>query len=111
MSDSQNIDRLPEEALALLAYGFRHLDVGWTKCYMFEVKLDDPVSHLTKGGEGLSTHGGGGSRHYAHHYGDDEWAVIHVDDAAWKAIDSEELHEKGKEILDAMIAKEAEDGM
>ena len=76
---AQNLDKLNVQARNLIAFLFT-MPTGWTLTYMVEVKLDDPVHHLLEGGYGLERHGGNGSRCYAKHIDDDEWAVIHVDD-------------------------------
>lgn len=86
MNDSWNLDKLSEEARSYIRAFFERVWVGWTLCYMVEVKLDDPINHLGDGGDGLIIHGGNGSRSYAKHYGDPEWSVIHCEDAAWMAI-------------------------
>jgi len=99
MIDCQNLQKLSQEALDLIAYSFKNFMVGWTLCYMVEIRLDDPVHHILSGGPGLKTHGGNGSRHYANHYGDDDWAIIHVDDASWQALPHDEMAERATKVL------------
>jgi len=91
MVKAQNLDKLNELDKSLIAWMFANHVVGWTYCYMLEVKLDTPGKNILEGGGGLVTHGGNGSRSYAKHYGDDEWAVIHADDEDWMALDHEWL--------------------
>ena len=85
--NAHNLDKLPPDALPLIKLIFEQMVVGWTNCYMVEVKLDNPIHHLEYGGPGLKTHGGSGSRDYAEHLKDNDWAVVHVDDEDWKALD------------------------
>jgi hypothetical protein len=96
---AQNLDRLSDDVRALISYMFKYVSVGWTSCYMIEVKLDDPMKHLMDGGEGLSTHGGNGSTCYAYHLGDPDWAVIHCDSREWKELESPELVLKGLKLV------------
>jgi len=102
IEDSQNLAKLSDDAKALMAYAFGHHTTGWTLSYMIEVRLDDPVSHLFNGGDGLVMHGGNGSRKYAKHVGNDDWAVVHVDDAAWAPYATAEWGDKGKTIVAEM---------
>jgi len=76
---AQNLDRLTADQQDLVAL-YMALPTGWTSTYMVEVRLDDPERNILKGGDGLVTHGGNGSRRYAKHYGDPDWAVIHYED-------------------------------
>ena len=98
---AHNLDKLPEDARALVALFFDRIATGWTGTYMIEVKLDDPVSHLLEGGDGLHRHGGCGSRCYANYYNNPEWAVIHVDDEDWQTLDKTPLLTRADEIISA----------
>jgi hypothetical protein len=80
---TQNQDMLNDIEKGLVAYAFERLIVGWTNCYMLEVRLDASALHILDGGDGLVTHGGNGSRCYAKHLGDPDWAVIHIEDEDW----------------------------
>lgn len=92
--NSQNLDKLNRLDRSLVHYMFNYHVVGWTYCYMVEVRLDTPGKHLLDGGDGLVVHGGNGSRRYAKHYGNDDWAVIHHEDEDWRALDKEGLMEE-----------------
>ena len=61
---SQNLNKLNKLDKALIAWMFANHVVGWTYCYMIEVKLDAPGRNILEGGDGLVTHGGNGSRSY-----------------------------------------------
>lgn len=99
-TDCQNLDKLPKLALALIAWAFKNLPVGWDICHAIEVRLDDPVSNILNGGNGnLVTHGGGDGRCYIKHYGDDEWAVIHHTDPSWNKLDRLTLCSKGEQYI------------
>jgi hypothetical protein len=91
---AQNLDKLNEDTKALIAYIFNKIYVGWTLCYMVEVKLDDPVNNLLN--DRNIVHGGNGSPHYAQHIGDNDWAVIHCDNVEWQNINSEALILRGQ---------------
>lgn len=80
---SQNLDKLSQDARNMVAYLFT-TPTGWTATYMIEVKLDDPIGHLWSGDDCIG-HGGNGSKCYAKHWGDPEWAVIHIEDEDWLA--------------------------
>ena len=86
MEDCQNIDKLDKKTLELIAWAFKNHVVGWDLCHAIEIRLDNPFKNLTEGGDGLVVHGGGDSRRYIKHYGDDEWAVIHWQDPTWKRL-------------------------
>ena len=83
MAKTHNQHKLTADERGVIAWMFESLVVGWTKCYMVEVQLDNTMDWLLNGGSGLHTHGGNGSRCYAHHYDDSDWAVIHCKDADW----------------------------
>lgn len=100
IEDSQNLDKLPDEAKAMIAYAFREVTVGWTLAYMIEVRLDDPVTNLGEGGDGLVLHGGNGSRSYAKHCGEEDWAIVHREDAAWSQYASDDWADRGKALVD-----------
>jgi hypothetical protein len=80
---SQNLDKLSQEAKDMIALMFKEMITGWTNTYMIEVRLDDPINHMLFGGDGLETHGGNGSKCYAKHWDDPNWAVIHCQDEDW----------------------------
>jgi len=82
--NAHNLDKLTQEEKDMVALLFT-METGWTKTYMVEVKLDKPIKNMAYGGDGLHTHGGNGSRCYAHYTEDPDWAVIHVEDKDWVA--------------------------
>ena len=87
MKDSWNLDKLSFTEQCLIAYMFNYVMIGWTLCYMVEVRLANSFRNLLEGGKNnLIVHGGNGSKDYADHYGNDEWAVIHCDDEAFKSL-------------------------
>ena len=99
-TDCQNLDKLPELALALTAWAFNNLPVGWDICHAIEVRLDDPVNNILNGGKGnLVMHGGGDGRCYIKHYDDDEWAIIHHTDPSWNELDIDGLCAKGAQYV------------
>ena len=89
MTASRRADRLPAEALDLCAHVFAQglpaSDVVPMPTNVIEVRLDDPVSHLLLGGEGLWMHAGSDSYHYLYHLEDDDWAVVYAHDCAGDA--------------------------
>ena len=110
LTHAQNFDQLNDDAKALIVYLMSRPNFVWPDSYMIEVRLDNPVHNiLFNDDEGkLHRHAGGGSRHYAKHYGDDDWAVIHIEDPEWNELDHAALMERGAEIVDAMMeAREA----
>ena len=96
---SQNLNKLNKLDKALIAWMFANHVVGWTYCYMIEVKLDAPGRNILEGGDGLVTHGGNGSRDYAKHYQDSDWAVVHNEDEDWLALDIDSLLAEANEYL------------
>jgi len=82
--NAHNLDKLTQEEKDLVALLFT-METGWTKTYMVEVKLDNPINNMLHGGEGLHTHGGNGSKCYAKYMNDSDWAVIHSEDEDWIA--------------------------
>ena len=83
MTKSQNLEQLSNDEKNLIAACMLQQNFLWPSSYMIEVKLDGDVERtLLYGGDSskLSVHAGGGSRHYAKHYGDPEWAIVHVED-------------------------------
>lgn len=86
MDVSQNIDRLSQAALDLVALFFERVMVGGLlPCHTVEVRLDDPVSNLLDGNGGLHTHGGSGSACYLKRVGDPGWAIVTRFGAGWDA--------------------------
>jgi len=88
---SQNLDRLTSDQRNLLAYLMTLPLYFWPCTYMIEVRLDDPTKNLLEGEDGLHRHAGNGSRDYARHYGDPDWAIVHIHDEDvrdwdWKAM-------------------------
>ena len=83
---SYNLDKLDPLSKLFITWMFENQIVGWTKCYMVEVKLDEPVEHLLNGGGGLTVHGGNGSKCYSKHFEEDDWACIHCEDEDWKEL-------------------------
>jgi len=79
---SQNLDKLSQDAKNLIALMFTMI-TGWTNAYMVEVCLNDPIKNLLEGGDGLETHGGNGSKCYAKHWNDENWAIVHYEDEDW----------------------------
>ena len=79
---SQNLDKLSQEEKDMIALMFT-METGWTNTYMVEVKLDNPIHNMLEGGDGLETHGGNGSKCYAKHWDDLEWAIVHCEDEDW----------------------------
>jgi hypothetical protein len=79
---SQNLNKLSQDEKDLIALLFT-MQTGWTNTYMVEVKLNDSINNLLGGGDGLETHGGNGSKCYAKHWDDPEWAIIHCEDEDW----------------------------
>lgn len=77
---SQNLERLNANERDVLATLMLMQHSLWPQSYMVEVRLDEPMKHLLDGGDGLHRHGGNGSRCYAHHYGDPDWAIVHIED-------------------------------
>jgi len=98
---THNQDKLTADERGVIAWMFDQMPVGWTKCYMVEVQIDDAMNRLLSGGNGLHTHGGNGSRCYAHHYDDPGWAVIHCDDADW---DQETNLARGLQVIEHLQA-------
>ena len=95
---AQNFDKLPEDALLLIAMFFETIQA--LPYYMIEVNLSDPVRYLYSGGDGmLITHAGSGGRHHAKHAFDSKWAVIHIDDEDVSDFDWSALALKGLEKL------------
>jgi hypothetical protein len=76
---------------------------GWTNTYMVEVRLDNPIKNMLEGGEGLDTHGGNGSKCYAKHIDDPDWAVVHFKDDDWILNPGNE--EKALERIDSYMEK------
>lgn len=91
MGDCQNIDKLAQEVLDLVAWAFENFSVGWDICHAVEIRLDNPLKNLLEGGSGLVCHGGGDGRGYINHYGDESWAIIHWQDPTWKALLCKEM--------------------
>jgi len=95
MSLTQNLDKLPPDALDLVALCFEHVIVwGIMPCNMIEVKLDDPIHHILEGGDGFRSHGGNGSGCYLHHAGDPEWAVVASFEEYWADMPQAEMSER-----------------
>ena len=100
---AHNLDKLNRLDRSLVAWMFANHVVGWTYCYMLEVKLDTPGKHILDGGDGMVTHGGNGSRSYAKHYGDPDWAIIHTEDEDWLALDQVALLENATAYLRGVL--------
>ena len=88
---AQNLDKLTQEEQELLAALMIAPNCIWPDSYMIEVRLDNPIDNLLNGGDGLHVHAGGGSRCYAHNYGNQDWAIVHIEDEDvadwdWKAM-------------------------
>lgn len=77
---AQNLHRLSQDEKNMIALMFNAITTGWSKTYMVEVHLDNPMENILEGGDGLVRHGGNGSRCYAKHIGDPDWCMIHIDD-------------------------------
>lgn len=76
-------ERLPPEALDLLAWAFRErlsVDPIGAPMNAAEVRLDDPVRHILHGGDGFRRHAGSDSLRYFRHADDPEWAVVFAHD-------------------------------
>ena len=99
---AQNLHKLSDEAKGLIRLLMDDPNYWWPSSYMVEVRLDDPINHLLDGGEGLHKHAGNGSRHYAHHYNDEDWAVIHEEDEDWTILNHDELREIAKQYLETL---------
>ena len=86
MKDCQNIDKLDQKVLDLVAWVFENFVVGWDICHAVEIRLDEPFRNITEGGSGLVCHGGNDGKGYIKHYGDDLWAIVHWQDPTWKKL-------------------------
>jgi hypothetical protein len=96
---SQNIDKLDQDTLDIIAWALKNHVVGWDMCHAVEVRLDDPMTHMLKGGDGVVMHGGGDSRRYLKHLGDNDWAVVHHADEDWNLLPLDEMERRASEIL------------
>jgi len=99
---AQNLDKLTQEQQDMIALYFTMPIMFWPNHYMIEVRLDDPSCHLLKGGDGLVTHGGDGSRCYARHYGDDNWAVVHNEDEDVRDWDVPAMAERAMDAVEEL---------
>jgi len=91
MKDCQNIDKLDQKVLDLVAWGFENFIVGWDTCHAVEIRLDKPFQNITEGGDGFVCHGGSDGRGYIKHYEDDLWAIIHWQDPTWKKLPHKQM--------------------
>ena len=104
MEDCQNIEKLNQDALDLIAWAFENHFVGWTNCCAIEVRLDDPVQNILDGGDGFVAHGGSDSRCYIKHYDDPEWAIVHHNDPSWKKLPLEEMSKRAADNMQRIHA-------
>jgi hypothetical protein len=83
---SQNYQNLTAEAFGFISILFSGKVPGFENAYMVELKIDDQLEHIRKGGEGFIIHqDGDGCKKNAFHLFDENWAVVHKDDAIWEA--------------------------
>jgi hypothetical protein len=99
---TQNLDKLEDRIKAIISWSMQRLyayDFGVPMLpYMIEVKLDNPLAHLLNGGDMVS-HRGNGSKCYAKHSGDPEWAIIHFEDEDFQLFLTDEWVDRGREVL------------
>ena len=77
---TQNIDKLPLEAVGMISVLFSGELEGFNDAYMVEIKLDDPIKHIKDGDDGFIIHQSIDQyQSHAEHRCDYEWAVIHKD--------------------------------
>ena len=49
--DSHNLNKLNQDVLEIVSWAFKNVTVGWDRCHAVEVRLDDPMTNLLKGGK------------------------------------------------------------
>ncbi len=79
-SITNNIDKLPLEAIGMFNILFQGKIEGFEDAYMVEVKIDDPIKHIEDGDEFFIIHQNMPQyQHHAEHLWDKNWAVMHKD--------------------------------
>ena len=75
---TNNIDKLPLEAVGMIYYLLKGEIEGFEDAYMVEIKLDDPIKHIKEGGEDLVIHQSIDQyKNHAEHLWDTDWAIVH----------------------------------
>ena len=75
---TNNIDKLPLEAVGMIHFLFKEKLEGFEKAYMVEIKLDDPIKHIEDGDEFFIIHQSIDEyQSSAEHKWEKDWAIIH----------------------------------
>lgn len=99
---TQNLDKLNDDVKAAISWSMQRLYTDYfgilAAPYMIEVAHNAPLRHLLNGGDMVS-HRGNGSKCYAKHVGDPDWAIVHLEDKNWQEYLTEEWADRGREVL------------
>lgn len=77
-SSTNNINKLPLEAVGMIYYLLKGEIEGFENAYMVEIKLDDPMKHIKEGDEDFIIHQSLDQyKNHAEHLWDTNWSTIH----------------------------------